>query len=175
MNGSTQEIRGYIIRQIRVVLSKFLQDVNVGSATIRILGDTPTSILDPEDYLASIYPFVSETEECLKKHHPDNTTRFIATTIYRGKHSYFVLDLNNNDYTYETAHECKTIVPVYVLRLSKRQPTIFRKRELDETIAETLRDLHDCHGQDPLPLFDNHYEENRCYRHPRSLVTSSTD
>ena len=48
MNGSTQEIREYIIRQIRVVLSKFLQDVNVGSATIRILGDTPTSILDPK-------------------------------------------------------------------------------------------------------------------------------
>ncbi|KAB8254096.1 hypothetical protein BDV32DRAFT_143205 [Aspergillus pseudonomiae] len=147
MNGSTQEIREYIIRQIRVVLSKFLQDVNVGSATIRILGDTPTN----------------------------NTTLFIATTIYRGKHSYFVLNLNNNDYNYETAHECKTIVPVYVLRLSKRQPTIFRKRELDETIAETLRDLHDCHGQDPLPLFDSHYEENRCYPHPRSLIISSTD
>ncbi|RAL06175.1 uncharacterized protein BO80DRAFT_2922 [Aspergillus ibericus CBS 121593] len=169
MDDSTQRIREHIIRQIRVVLFKFLPDV--GSGPIRILGDTPNSILDPKDYLGSIRPFVSEVQNCLHEHHPNNEARFVAVNIYRGKHSYFVVDLNNTDYNYETAHECKTLIPVYVLRLSKRQPTILRKRELDETIAKTLRTMHDGHGQDPLPLFDNYYDENLQYRNPRSLHT----
>lgn len=166
MDDSTQRIREHIIRQIRVVLSEV--PPNVGSNTIRILGDTPNSILDPEDYLESIRPFISETEQCLQEYHPDNKTRFVAVKICRGNHSYFILDLNNTDYNYETAHECKTLIPVYVLRLSKRQPTLFRKRELDKTIAKVLRNMHNLHGQDPLPLFDNHYDENLQYCNPRS-------
>lgn len=167
MDNSTQKIREHIICQIRVVLSEFLQDG--GSGMIRILGDTPNSILDPGDYLESIRPFASEVQDYLQKYHPDNKTRFLAAKICRGKHSYFIVDLNNTDYNYETAHECRTLIPVYVLRLSKRQPTIFRKRELDETLAKILREMHNCHGQDPLPLFDNHYNENLQYRNPRSL------
>ncbi|GKZ28679.1 hypothetical protein AbraIFM66950_011115 [Aspergillus brasiliensis] len=165
MDDSTHQIRERIIRQIRAVLSEFPPDV--GSSTIRILGDTPNSILDPQDYLKSIRPFVSETEECLKKIHPDNETRFVAAKIYRGKHSYFIVDVNNTEYDYETAHDCKTVIPVYVLRLSKRQPTIFRKRELDEDIAKVLRNMHNLHGQDALPLYDNHYDVNLCYPNPR--------
>lgn len=65
---------------------------------------------------------------------------------------YFVVDLNNTYYDYQAAHQCKTPVPVYVLRLSKRKPTIFRKSELDGQIAETLRVMHNNHGQDPLCL-----------------------
>ncbi|PWY88019.1 hypothetical protein BO94DRAFT_61290 [Aspergillus sclerotioniger CBS 115572] len=165
MDNTIQPVREHIIRQIRVVLSEFLPDV--GSGTLRILGVTPNSLLDPEDYVESIRPFVSETEQYLQKYHPDNETRFIAAKIVRGKTSYFILDLNNTDYNYETAHECKTRIPVYVLRPSKRQPTIFRKRELDASIAKILRNMHNLHGQDPLPLFDNHYDENLQYPNPR--------
>lgn len=132
---------------------------------MRVLGDTPNSILDPEDYLESIRPFALEVQEYLQKYHPDNKTNFIAVKICHGKHSFFVVDLNNTDYT----HECEVLVPVYVLRLSKGQPTIFRKRELDETLARILRNMHECHGQDPLPLFDNHYDKNLHYPNPRSL------
>ncbi|RAK85988.1 hypothetical protein BO79DRAFT_289501 [Aspergillus costaricaensis CBS 115574] len=166
MDDSTKQLRERILRQIRVVLSQLPPDV--GSGTIRILGDTPNSILDPEDFLGSIRPFVTETEESLRKFHPGNETRFVAAKICRGKHSYFILDLNNSNYNYETAHECKTLIPVYVLRLSKRQPTIFRKRELDESIAKILRNMHNLHGQAPLPLFDNHYDPYLQYPNPRS-------
>lgn len=77
---------------------------------MRIIGDIPNSILDPEDYFKSIRPFVSETEEYLQKSHPDNKTRLVAIKICRGKHSYFIIDLNNTDYNYETAHECRTLI-----------------------------------------------------------------
>ena len=167
MEDSTQQVRDHIIRQIRVVLFEFLRDV--GSGTMRILGDTPNSILDPEDYLESIRPFASTVQKCLHEYYIQNETCFVAVNIYRGKHSYFVVDLNNTGYNYHTAHECITLIPVYVLRLSKRQPTIFRKRELDGPIAETLRIMHNGHGQDPLPLFDNYYDENSQYGNPRSL------
>ena len=167
MDDSTQRIREHIIRQIRVVLSEV--PPNVGSNTIRILGDTPNSILNPEDYLESIRPFALEVQDCLDEYHTNNTTRFVAVAIYPGKHSYFVVDLNNTDYDYQTAHECKTLIPVYVLRLSKRTPTIFRKQELDEPVAESLRIMHNGHGQDPLPLFDNYCDKNSYYGNPRSL------
>ena len=66
MDNSTKQIREHIIRQIQVVLSESLPDV--GSGTMRILGDIPNSILDPEDYLKSIHPFLSEIEEYLQKY-----------------------------------------------------------------------------------------------------------
>ena len=49
MDDSTQQIRDQIICQIRGVLFEFLRDV--GSGTMRILRDTPNSILDPKEYL----------------------------------------------------------------------------------------------------------------------------
>lgn len=167
MDDSTQQSRDHIMRQIQGVLFEFLRDN--GSGTMRILGDTPNSILDPKDYLESIRPFASKVQDCLHEYHANNETRFVAVNIYRGKHSYFVVDLNNTDYNYQTAHECKTLIPVFILRLSKRKPTIFRKRELDGQIAETLRIMHNGHGQNPLPLFDNYCDENSQYSNPRSL------
>ncbi|BDD59386.1 hypothetical protein MPDQ_003043 [Monascus purpureus] len=167
MGDSTQQIRDHIMRQISEILPEFLR--NVDSSAIRILGDTPNSILDPEDYLGSISPFALKVQDCLHEFDEDNRTCFVAVNIYRGKHSYFVIDLNNTAYNYQTAHQCKTPIPIYVLRLSKRNPKIYRKQELDEPIAEALRVMHNGHGQDPLPLFDNYYDENIQYRNPRSL------
>lgn len=87
MGNSTKQIREHIIRQIQVVLSESLQDV--GSGTMRILGDIPNSILDPEDYLKSIHPFVSEIKEYLQKLHLENKTCLVAVKICRPKHSYY--------------------------------------------------------------------------------------
>lgn len=167
MDDSIQQIRSHIMGQIRGILFELLPDVVAG--TMRILGDTPNSILDPNDYLESIHPFAWEVQDGLHQYDRNNTTRFLAVTITPGKHSYFVVDLNNTYYDYQTAHECKTPVPVYVLRLSKRKPTIFRKPELDGPIAETLRVMHNNHGQDPLPLFDNYCDQSSYYGNPRSL------
>ncbi|KAJ5945150.1 hypothetical protein N7516_005318 [Penicillium verrucosum] len=167
MDDSTQQIRSHVMGQIRGILFELPPEVVAG--TMRILGDTPNSILDPNNYLKSIRPFAWKVQDGLHQYDKNNTTRFLAVTIYPGKHSYFVVDLNNTDYDYQNAHECKTPVPVYVLRLSKRKPTISRKPELDGQIAETLRAMHFYHGQDPLPLFDNYCDQNSYYGNPRSL------
>ncbi|KAJ5081173.1 hypothetical protein N7456_013411 [Penicillium angulare] len=166
MDGSTLKIRDRILSQIPGILTELLSDV--GTNTMRILGDTPNSILDPGNYLESIREFAVKVQDSLHKHDANNKTCFVAVTIYHGKHSYFVVDFNNTYYDYQTAHECMALIPVYVLRLSKRTPRIFRNRLLDETIARTLRVMHNGHGQDPLPLFDNYRDPNACYSNPRN-------
>ncbi|OJI86513.1 hypothetical protein ASPTUDRAFT_475569 [Aspergillus tubingensis CBS 134.48] len=170
MDASTPDVsRDRILHQIHGVLFEFLRQSEDTGGPMRILGDTPNSILDPKDYLGSIRPFVTEIQNCVHEFNANIKTCFIAVNIYPGKHTYFVVDLNNTDYDYQTAHECKTLVPVYILRLSKRNPRIFRKRELDGQLAETLRIMHNGHGQDPLPLVDNYCDPNRQYSNPRSL------
>ncbi|QKX63326.1 uncharacterized protein TRUGW13939_10496 [Talaromyces rugulosus] len=165
MEDSKQQIREHIMDQIPDTIKNFLQTVD--PAAIRILGDTPNSVLDSRDYLGSIRPFVSAVERSLRQHRLDNQTSFLAVSIYPGRHSYFVLDLNNSDYVYETAHNDMNPISVYVLRLS-RNPKIFRKEALDKTLAETLAEMHNGHGYEPLPLFDDHNQIVQ-YHNPRSL------
>jgi hypothetical protein len=167
MVESKQQARERIMGEVPDLIRKLLETVQ-DSTAMRILGDTPNSILDSEDYLGSIRPFVSKVEESLREHCPGSQTTFLAATIYPGRHSYFVLDLNNVDYNYETAHHDKTHIPVYVLRLSKRKPILFRREVLDKTLAETLAALHEVHGQDTLPVFDD-YNQFIQYPNPRSL------
>ncbi|CAG8271477.1 unnamed protein product [Penicillium salamii] len=144
MDDPTKQIRSHVMGHIRGILFELPSDVVRG--TIRILGDTPNSILDPNNYLESIRPFALEVQDGLHQYDRNNTTRFLAVTVYPRKHSYFVVDLNNTE-----------------------KPTIFRKPELDGQIAEILRVMHHNHGQDPLPLFDNYCDQNSYYGNPRSL------
>ncbi|PYH68253.1 uncharacterized protein BO88DRAFT_305841, partial [Aspergillus vadensis CBS 113365] len=110
--------RTHILHQISTIIPSTLPpeltntDTNTRTSTIRILGDIPNSILNPTDYLSSMYPFMSETSKSLQQLRPNNQTLFIAAKICRGKHSYFLLDLNNTSYDYDTAHDCKTLIPV---------------------------------------------------------------
>ncbi|RAH59655.1 hypothetical protein BO85DRAFT_476305 [Aspergillus piperis CBS 112811] len=166
MDASTPAdgFRDRILHQIHRVFFDFLQASSDDTTPMRILGDTPNSILDPKDPLESIRPFVTEIQNCVREYNANIKTCFIAVNIYPGKHSYFVVDLNNTEYDYQTAHECKTLVPVYILRLSKRNPRVYRKRELDGQLAETLRVMHNGHGWDPpLPLVDDYCDPNRQY------------
>ncbi|KAK1139213.1 hypothetical protein N8T08_001208 [Aspergillus melleus] len=100
------------MNQIPDTISKLLDELD--TQPIRILGDTPTSFLDPGDYLGSIGPFVWKAECAIHACRPDLQTRFLAMNMPR----YFVLDVNNVDYVYETAHTDTTPIPIYVLRLS---------------------------------------------------------
>lgn len=166
MEDSKQRLRDHLIGHIPDIIKSLLQEV--GSTPIRILGDTPNKALDSEDYLDSIRPFVSKVEDSLRQHRPDCPTCFLAVAIYPGRHSYFVVDFNNTRYDYDTAQHDKSLVPAYVLRLSLKNPRIYRKEPLDKTLAETLAELHNSHGREPLPLFDDH-NQRRCYASPRSI------
>ncbi|KGO67137.1 hypothetical protein PITC_020430 [Penicillium italicum] len=167
MNDYKQQSREHIMSQIPNTIQNFLQTFD--STAIRILGDTPNSILDSEDYLGSIRVFVSTVESALRRFRPDIQTKFLAVNIYPGRHSYFVLDLNNVGYNYETAHDDMRPISVYVLRLSTKKPTIISRQEvLDRTIATTLAKMHNGHGYEPLPLVDD-YNHIVQYCNPRSL------
>ncbi|GLA67157.1 hypothetical protein AtubIFM54640_010134 [Aspergillus tubingensis] len=132
----------------------------------RLVGDTPTAILESEDFLTSILPFVTKVQESVNRCRPDAKTRFLALRIV-SRHSYFVVDVNNVDYDYETAHEVTTAIPVYVLRLS-RHVKIARKPTEDDNLAKILAAMHQGHGNDPLPLVDD-YTKPVVYDKPRGL------
>lgn len=155
----------HILRQIPDIIQTFLQ--NTDSMAIRILGDTPNSLLDPEDYLGSIRVFVSTVEIPLCQFRPDSHALFLAAKIFPGRHSYFALDVNNVGYDYETADKDMRLIPVYVLRLS-RNPTLRRQPVLDGTVAKVLATMHNGHGYEPLPLLDDH-NKLVAYHRPRSL------
>ena len=161
MGDSKQHSREHIMHE-------FLQEPPPED-TVRILGDVPNSILDPKDYLSSIHLFASKVKQCLHEYHTDNKTSFLAANIYPGKHSFFVIDLNNTSYNYDTAHECMTPVPVYDLRFSKRAPSIRRAGALDGQIAGLLAKMHNGHGWVPLPLLEDHNDPDLQYCNPRSL------
>jgi hypothetical protein len=159
------EIRVLIMNKVRDTIRDFLD--GVGPTPIRILGDTPTKILDPKDYLKSITAFVTEVQNSVGEFRPDIQTRFLAVNVYPERHSYFVLDLNNVNYDFETAHWNFSPIPVYVLRLSRRI-RIFRVQDQDDKLAVRLAEMHNGHGKDPLPLFDD-FTKPVEYHSPRNL------
>lgn len=168
MEDQIQQIRERITSQIPDTVNRFLK--TVGTTPIRILGDTPSNVLDVGDPPGSIRQFVLKLEESVRATRSNAKTRFLAAKIfpYPQKHSYFVVDVNNVDYVYETAHIDMATVPVYVLRLSKRRVRIYRKESLDVDLAAILAEMHNGHGQEPLPLVEDHNHLVE-YKNPRSL------
>ena len=97
--------RHTVLARIRRTLEESFQESPevLNSTAIQIMGDTPTAILDSGNYLKSIQPFVTKVENCMGSSCPSAQTRFLAVEIHK-RHSYFVLDINNYEYDYESAH-----------------------------------------------------------------------
>lgn len=161
--------RALIIGQIHETVRNFLSkhDSSTPIAPLRIVGDTPNSILDHSEFLKSINTIIQEVENAVSTCRPDAGTRWVAVSKFEGRHSFFVLDINNVEYDYDSAHMCLAKIPVYVLRLS-RAPKIFRHEPQDEKLANKLARMHNLHGRDPLPLFDDHTRP-LVYDSPRDL------
>lgn len=124
-------------------------------SSIRILGDLPTKLLNSEDYLGSVSSMIEEFVATWKK---TTLTRLLAVEVYP-RHTYFALDLNNDKYDYQTAHEDMTVLPVYLLRCSSRSRSwsIVRYRRQDVSLAHRLAVLHNANGQAPLPFLEDHH------------------
>lgn len=98
MEDEKKQIRDKIMSQILNTINAFLR--TAGEGAIRILGDTPTSVLTAGDNLGCIRQFVSKLEYAIHVSRPSAQTRFLAVNIYpqsQTKHSYFVLDLSLRD------------------------------------------------------------------------------
>ncbi|KAA8652092.1 uncharacterized protein ATNIH1004_000996 [Aspergillus tanneri] len=122
--------------------------------TIRVVGVLPTRFLRSEDYRASvsslIEPFTTEWGKSQK-------IQLIAIDVYQ-EYTFFVLDINNWKYDYDTAHKELLLVPVYILRLSNggNKWKFFRRAVDDRRIARRIADLHSCNDQNPLPFLEDH-------------------
>ena len=92
--------------------------------SIRILEDPPTKKLSSEDYLASTRETISSFVAYWN--HKANL-RLLATELWL-RHTYFALNVNNDKYDYDNAHVQEIILPVYLLRVSRKSGSwkIFR-------------------------------------------------
>ncbi|KAE8353321.1 hypothetical protein BDV28DRAFT_133388 [Aspergillus coremiiformis] len=132
--------------------------------TIRVVADIPTDHLCSTAFLASAFelvrPFVTQWEA-------DNMIRQLAVDVYP-RHTYVVVDINNEQYDYDTAHKQTFTLPVYILRLSSRSDTwtFFRRASDDQMVARCIADLHRRNGQNPLPFLADHINGS-VYRSPR--------
>lgn len=149
-------------------VNRVISDAVAKQHSIRILGDLPTEQLDREDYLAStrriINPLITFWENKAE-------LRLLAVEVWP-QHCYFALDFNNDKYDYQTAHTQVVVIPVYLLRLSRRSGSwrIFRYSSGDTQLANRIADLHEGNGQNPIPFLEDHikgvthYAPRNCQR-----------
>ncbi|RHZ52934.1 hypothetical protein CDV55_104330 [Aspergillus turcosus] len=133
--------------------------------TVRIVFDVPTVILSAEDYLNSasdlIKPFLAQWET-------KNAIRLLVVDVYP-RHTYIAIDINNEQYDYPTAHKHTSVLPVHILRLSRRSNkwTFFRRTVEDQVAAWHIAELHRLNGQNPLPFLADHIK-GTVYLSPRT-------
>jgi hypothetical protein len=122
--------------------------------SIRILGDLPTEKLNPEDYLGSTRGLIESFVEFWKA---KAALRLLAVEVWP-RHTYFAVDFNNDEYDYDNAHTQVIVIPVYLLRLSRKSHTwkIFRYKPQDSSLARRIADLHEGNGQNPIPFVEDH-------------------
>lgn len=123
-------------------------------SSIRLLGDLPTNELNMEDYLGSVSSMIANFVAVWKE---TAMTRLLAVEVW-SQRTHFALDLNNEKYDYMTAHQEKTILPVYILRFSSRTCTwhIARYPRQDTPLADRIAVLHHANGHSPLPFLEDH-------------------
>lgn len=82
-----------------------------------------------------------------------------------------VIDINNFDYNFDTAHETKTILPVYVVWQHKRRGWfIVRWPQEDGPLATKVAELHMLNGFNATtPSLADYNNTRVVYDNPRYL------
>lgn len=139
--------------------------------SIRLLFDLPTKLLDPADFLGSASAMIKDFIETWKD---QAETRHLAVVAYP-RHTYCVVDFNNDAYDWNTAHTQLTVLPVYMIRWSRSvQWKVFRYKPRELGIAEEIARLHDFKGWVPTPLLNDHTKGPVMHYTPRSLRPPTT-
>ncbi|TQB69775.1 hypothetical protein MPDQ_001399 [Monascus purpureus] len=135
----------------------------------RLVIKVHTEKLDSHDYRVSASKFVNEI---FPNWEHDNRVRFLAIEI-RGDRTFFAIDINNFDYNFDTAHETKTILPVYAVWQHKRKGWFtVRWPQEDGPLATKLAELHTLNGFDAITPFLADYNTRVVYDNPRDLSTN---
>ncbi|KAJ5304161.1 Subtilisin-like serine protease [Penicillium atrosanguineum] len=147
---------------------KILED----NTTKRILIKLKSKTLDSEDYRVSANEIV---KEIFPNWENDRRILYLAIDIWKER-TFIVIDINNHDYDFETAHESKKVLPVYVLRqYRKRQGwALVRFHPVDERLMIQLAELHEHQGWNSTTPFLADHTTMLCYRNPRGLRPRST-
>ncbi|KAJ5761471.1 hypothetical protein N7533_003510 [Penicillium manginii] len=148
-------------------VNKTVLDALEEHQSIRIHGDLPTKKLDSDDYLASTRKTISEF---VSFWNDIANLQLLAVEIWP-RRSYFALDFNNSKYDYDKAHTQVIVLPVYLLRMSRRSGSwrIFRHKPEDSHLAKRIAFLHEGNGQDPTPFLEDHIK-GVVYGNPRNLL-----
>lgn len=136
----------------------------------RLVIKVRTEKLDSHDYRVSASKFINEVFPDWEHH---NRICFIAIEI-RGDRTFMVIDVNNFDYNSDTAHETKTILPVYVVWQHMRKGWfIIRWPQEDVPLATKVAELHTLNGFHATTPFLADYNNTRVvYENPRYLSTN---
>ncbi|CEO59387.1 hypothetical protein PMG11_04063 [Penicillium brasilianum] len=135
-------------------VNQIVRDALEDHKSIRILGELPTEKLNCEDYLASTRETISSFVSSWDK---KANLQLLAVEVW-SRRTYFALDFNNDKYDYDNAHIEEIVLPVYLLRLSRRSGswTVFRHKPEDSRLAKRLAALHLGNGQKPIPFLEDH-------------------
>ncbi|PLB46011.1 hypothetical protein P170DRAFT_439697, partial [Aspergillus steynii IBT 23096] len=123
-----------------------------------------TEKLDSVDYRVSTCKFINELFPDWEK---DPRIRFLAVEI-RGDRTFMIVDVNNFDYDFDTAHKTETILPVYVLWQHKRKGWfLIRWPQEDGPLATKVAELHRLNGFDATTPFIADFNTSVVYDKPR--------
>ncbi|KAJ5558770.1 hypothetical protein N7535_009351 [Penicillium sp. DV-2018c] len=147
--------------------SDIREDLFKDDTAKRIVIKVKTKTLNPQSYLDSAKNIVSEIFPDWEN---DPRILFLAIDVW-SERTFIVIDLNNRDYNFRTAHNNMTVFPVYVLRQHGRRQNwaLIRWNQLDQRMSLQLADLHRVNGYDAtLPFLEDH-NTRIVHENPRDL------
>ncbi|RAH58526.1 hypothetical protein BO85DRAFT_487251 [Aspergillus piperis CBS 112811] len=84
----------------------------------------------------------------------DNCNLFLAIQVWR---IFVNVDVNRDNYNYDTAHKDQTVLPVYVLRRHRENWNLIRWPQEDRSVAVQLAELHRVTGYGlEISFYENH-------------------
>ncbi|KAL4964091.1 uncharacterized protein BDV14DRAFT_201113 [Aspergillus stella-maris] len=141
----------------------------------RLVLKLKTAQFDSTDYRSSSAEFISQI---FPNFSTDPRIRFLAIGIWTDR-TFLVLDINNNEYNFETAHNDRTILPVYVIRQYRRNSkwALIRWAPEDILLAANLANMHNRHGWGAtLPLLEDRTNiSTMAFANPRELRPSAVE
>ncbi|PYI31958.1 hypothetical protein BP00DRAFT_300098, partial [Aspergillus indologenus CBS 114.80] len=121
----------------------------------RIVIRVKTNKLHARDYRAAAVDVVTDLFPHWKQ---DKRLLFLAIEVW-GERMFIALDINHQNYDFNTAHQSKAVLPVYVLRQQGRNRgwTLVRWAQEDESMCKRLAYLHNANGFDvATPFLEDH-------------------
>ncbi|KAJ5154841.1 uncharacterized protein N7500_010280 [Penicillium coprophilum] len=125
-----------------------------------------TKSLDSQDYRLSATGVVSEVFPGWEN---DPRVLPVAFDVWEER-TFIVVDINHQDYDFDTAHKIKKVFPVYVLRNGKKRGwALIRWPKEDGPLGDRVMDLHNAHGWDAKPPFLGDHHSRIVHANPRNL------